>query len=544
MPKIDLVSVGTQPVSFDWNHGQIHNPQTGMGSLLSLIKHELTGTQSDFCLFWDSRLGVPDATAVINCLSLPGDAWHAGLKLGMGGKPGLLDFVQPTWMLNCDAPLDIISTSWRLSLRACLVKTDVLRQLGAPNPGFDTLTGAGLDWGLRLLKAGIFLRHVPSLLQGNPGVNSADLTLADEMRIIRNWSGSFWVKWAATNAVVTRYCSLSAGIHAWKEQSKYNPNPPVNWYQRESVQTLSQKHPPTISIIIPTLHRYTYLRVLLDQLRRQTISPLEIIVVDQTPIDERDLEIITDFSDLPLRWIFQDLPGQCTARNTAIKTSKGDLLLFLDDDVELPSQTTGLLLKSMSVLQADVCAGTVHEPGEQDLSSATMNCSVSSVFPLGNILLQKSILGKSGLFDLAYDHGARADGDLGMRVYLSGALVAQDLSIDLLHHHAPRGGLRVHGARKVTARQSRQALFHRNIPSVTEFYLARRYFTPKQVRNYRLIMLFASMRSRGHGLRRLVKGILNSFLLPVTYIQLLQQDGQAKKLFSRFPQVPGLDSPA
>lgn len=508
------------------------------------ISQSLQELTADYCLFWDAGLGAPGIKEVLACTSLPGDLWHAGLNLGMNGKPGLMDFVQPTWMLNCDAPSGVISTSWRLSLRACLVKTDVLRQVGCPSRAFDSLEGASLDWGLRLVKAGVLPRHVPSLVEQACQRNSTDLTLADEIRIIKNFSGPFWAKWAITNAVLTRYISPSASIRGWNQLNKDDTKATEGVYIREGDNGFLLSHPPMVSIIIPSIHRYPYLRVLLDQLRYQTIPPLEIIIVDQTPLGERDTAIANDFADLPIRWIFHDSAGQCTARNAAIQSAIGDLLLFLDDDVEVAPDTTRKHLETMIRLKADACAGTVHEPGEVDLSSTTMKYSVSSVFPLGNILLRKSILQKSGLFDLAYDHGARADGDLGMRVYLSGALIVQDLSNDLLHHHAPRGGLRVHGARKITAKQSRQTLLRRNIPSVTEIYLARRYFTPLQVRSYHRIMLFSTLRGGGCGPRRIVKVLLHTLLLPVTGLQLILRDGQAKKMFNHFPQVPGLDRSA
>ena len=40
-------------------------------------------------------------------------------------------------------------------------------------------------------------------------------------------------------------------------------------------------------------------------------------------------------------------------------------------------------------------------------------------------MIRKSLLQDSGLFDLAYDRGQRADHDLGMRLYLNGAFMVR-----------------------------------------------------------------------------------------------------------------------
>ena len=104
------------------------------------------------------------------------------------------------------------------------------------------------------------------------------------------------------------------------------------------------------------------------------------------------------------------------------------------------------------------------------------------VFPTNNTLARREALERSGLFDLAYDHGARADGDLGMRVYLSGSVMMLEPAISVLHHHAPRGGLRAHGARVVTYASSRRRITHRHLPEVTEIYRSLRYFSERQVR--------------------------------------------------------------
>ena len=64
-----------------------------------------------------------------------------------------------------------------------------------------------------------------------------------------------------------------------------------------------------MTVLIPTIDRYPYLEVLLENLRTQTVRPVEIIVVDQTRPERRRTDLADRFTDLPLRIIYQ-VPGR------------------------------------------------------------------------------------------------------------------------------------------------------------------------------------------------------------------------------------------
>ena len=74
---------------------------------------------------------------------------------------------------------------------------------------------------------------------------------------------------------------------AWKDVS-HGPRPalpaPFNYGSSSSTSDAPKAR---VSVLIPTLERYPYLRTLLDQLRSQTVRPYEIIVVDQTSAAEQ-----------------------------------------------------------------------------------------------------------------------------------------------------------------------------------------------------------------------------------------------------------------
>jgi hypothetical protein len=164
----------------------------------------------------------------------------------------------------------------------------------------------------------------------------------------------------------------------------------------------------------------------------------------------------------------------------------------------------------------------------------------SDVFPTNNTLALREVIERSGMFDLAYDHGARADGDLGMRIYLAGAVMMLDPHIDVLHHHAPRGGLRAHGARRITYASSRRHLTHRQLPEVTELYRTLRYFTPRQLRESLWQSAFGTLSAHGSRSRRALKFIVGLTALPGTIWQIRRRLAAARAMCSRYPEIPAL----
>ena len=295
-----------------------------------------------------------------------------------------------------------------------------------------------------------------------------------------------------------------------------------------------------VSVLIPTLDRQLFLRKVLDQLRTQTIPPYEVIVVDQTPIGRRDLNLEEDFRDLPLKMIYLDRPGQCSSRNIGLQKSSGDYILFLDDDDEIPPTLVESHLESLDRFRADVSSGIAHEVGAGPLPPNFAYVRASDVFPTNNSMICRSVLYGSGLFDLAYERGQRADGDLGMRIYTSGALMMLNPDVSVLHHHAPSGGLRTHRARVVTYASSRNYLTHRQLPSVTEIYLARRYFTSKQVREMFWLGILGTFSIRGGIFKRILKCIVSTLLLPDTLIRIRKRRIEAEHMLKKFPQIPEL----
>ena len=150
-PRIDLLWIGDADTALRWSLGSVYVVSDDPADVATGFDRILERAETDAVLTWDSSLGVPSEQNVREALARPGDVWHSGLRLGLGGKPEIIDFVVGTWMLNCDPHPEIEATSWRLSLRACLIRTDVLRQMGHIRSGFNGLEAAGLEMGHRYI---------------------------------------------------------------------------------------------------------------------------------------------------------------------------------------------------------------------------------------------------------------------------------------------------------------------------------------------------------------------------------------------------------
>lgn len=92
----------------------------------------------------------------------------------------------------------------------------------------------------------------------------------------------------------------------------------------------------TVSIVIGTRHRPESLKRCLESLVRQTRPPDEVLIVDDGALDPAPLLLILQRAEIRAVYMnkAQD-PGLTKSRNLGIRQATGDIIMFLDDDVEL-----------------------------------------------------------------------------------------------------------------------------------------------------------------------------------------------------------------
>jgi len=535
--RIDLIQIGlVGPALGPWPHGAASRldatPEALAGAWADLAAPAgaATDPSADAVLFWDPTLGEPDPGHLALLLGQPDDVWHAGLRLGLGGLPSTIDDVAPTWMLNRDPDPTREATSWRLTWRAALVRRRVLASLGPIDPSYASLDAAALDLGHRWITLGARLRHVPTLVP-TAAARPPVLGLADELRFVERRYGRKWMGWTAATRV-RHPLAVFRGVRRAIAQT--GPPAPADL----PALVTDGAAAGSVTVLIPTVERYPFLRVVLEQLRGQTVAPSQVIVIDQTPVADRDPDLYAGFADLPLELITLDQAGQCRARNAGLERATGDHVLFIDDDDDIPADLIEAHLRSIDGRRVEVSSGVVHEPnGPEQLSDEFRRFRVSDTFPTNNTMVRRDALAASGWFDLAYDRGDRADHDLGMRLYLSGARMVMDPTIDLLHHHAPRGGLRVHAARAITYGTARGSIRIRQPLSPTQLYLWRRYYSPDQVRKAIRLHLAGALFGSGSRSNQLARVLVQAASLPLARREVAGAERLAADLLAHNPRI-------
>jgi glycosyltransferase involved in cell wall biosynthesis len=141
-----------------------------------------------------------------------------------------------------------------------------------------------------------------------------------------------------------------------------------------------------ISIIIPTYNHKNELPQCLRSLKKQTYKDFEIIVVD----DGSDYDVSTITNEFPfIRLYTLKHQGAPAARNFGFLKSKGEYVIFLDDDIILFPEMLG---EMKTVLDNDISIAYVYSAFK--LGKKTMR-----IFPFNSDLLKgfnfEKIIGNS-----------------------------------------------------------------------------------------------------------------------------------------------------
>tara|TARA_R100000935_G_scaffold1517_1_gene4877 strand:+ start:58860 stop:59693 length:834 start_codon:yes stop_codon:yes gene_type:complete len=215
-----------------------------------------------------------------------------------------------------------------------------------------------------------------------------------------------------------------------------------------------------ISIIIPTRNRPAYLKLLLQDIFNQdTKEAFEVIVVDQSDVPQP----VEGCIYIPL-----DSTGPCISRNTAVNNSKGDILVFLDDDARIGTNfireiTTPILTGAYPVVAGAICdpEGNYLSQKEDYLTKGSYNfiktvtsnpnhneSRITLAVPGCCMALLRSVFDTVGGFEERFDPtGAGEDREMALKFYKHGYAIWYNANAKLLHAVNAAGGSRDVGSR-------------------------------------------------------------------------------------------------
>ena len=187
-----------------------------------------------------------------------------------------------------------------------------------------------------------------------------------------------------------------------------------------------------MSVIIPVMNGGTWLREQLEALSNDTAQPFETVVADNGSIDD-SVEVARSFaSRMPVVIVdATEHRGQSFARNVGARASRGEALLFLDqDDVIAPGYVTAMAegLRHTEIVAARMDAKLLNPGWRQharELSQATSLPTTPAPWGYGGTLgIRRSIFDLLGGF--ADDLGVPAgeDVDLCWRAHEMGLTLA------------------------------------------------------------------------------------------------------------------------
>lgn len=226
---------------------------------------------------------------------------------------------------------------------------------------------------------------------------------------------------------------------------------------------------PKISVIIPTLNRYSYLKDMLGDLERQDYRNFEVIVCDQS--DQFDEDFYTGWN-LDLKLIRQQEKALWLARNTSIRNATGEYVLLFDDDSRVNLDWITQHLKCLDYFKADISSGVSLSMVGGKIPENYSFFRWSDQIDTGNVMFRKEMMKLTGIFDRQFEGQRQGDGEYGLRCYLLGLRNVSNPLAGRVHLKVAEGGLRQMGS--WDSLRPKKVFAPRPVPSV--LYLSRKYF--------------------------------------------------------------------
>ncbi len=212
-----------------------------------------------------------------------------------------------------------------------------------------------------------------------------------------------------------------------------------------------------VSILICTKDRVSSLADTLKSLSRVRIPEgwfVELVVVDNGSTDgTRALVESTSFAGRRARFAVESAPGVASARNLAVEIAEGDVLLWTDDDVRVPTDwIAGMVRPIIDGTMDAVAGGVVLANGrERYWMGACLRAWLASSEGLSvhrpgrmigaNMAFHRRVLGDTLRFDPALGPGALGMGEetlFSYQVEASGFRIGSAFRVRVEHAFDPR----------------------------------------------------------------------------------------------------------
>ncbi|KPJ55084.1 MAG: hypothetical protein AMS16_04370 [Planctomycetes bacterium DG_58] len=218
---------------------------------------------------------------------------------------------------------------------------------------------------------------------------------------------------------------------------------------------------PKVSVVIATYRREEVLCETIRQVLSEPYENKEVLVIDQTEEHLEETRKFLESVKQSIRYIRMDRPSQPAAESRGVHEATGDILLFVDDDVQFEPGLIEAHVRNYADEKIVGVAGLVLDPGRgpvRRLSSVCWNPHFGYFFfrhdyvgrvrvpnPLEcNMSFRRRTLLDVGPIDLNFRENAYLWGlDLSVRVARAGGKIVHDPAARVVHLRFRSGGARM-----------------------------------------------------------------------------------------------------
>lgn len=419
-----------------------------------------------------------------------------------------LKYLRPIWYFNLRSKKD-----WGYFPTA-----EQLKGIYKPDSNYLSEEGRARDLGFTAFQSGFINK---SYHEGLDIWKEVNLPVYDEYRFLRKNFHPAWVIYVLLLRLFTLHNPIKEISSFFKTYQVKRITYGKNHFEFKDYNTFESellKRQPFISIVIPTLNRYTYLKDVLKDLESQEYKNFEVLIVDQT--DPFQASFYQGWN-LDLKYWYQPEKALWKARNEAIKLAKGDLILLYDDDSRVDSNWITEHLKVLDFFNADISSGVSLSTIGAEIPVHYNYFRWGDQLDTGNVLLKKSIFEAIGYFDIKFEKQRMGDGEFGLRAYLNGYKNISNPKAKRIHLKVSEGGLRQMGS--WDGWRPKKLFGPRPVPSV--LYLSRKYFGSEMSLYFILANVLPSYVSYKYKKNKLLKVTAILFFpifLPIIVFQVLK----------------------
>lgn len=199
---------------------------------------------------------------------------------------------------------------------------------------------------------------------------------------------------------------------------------------------------PAISVVIPAYNAERYIERVLDAVFRQTLTPTEIIVIDDGSQDTT-LELAKKWEKAgKIRVISQKNSGAAAATNKGIQNASGDLICLIDSDAIIEPDWIEKILKEFDDPEVATSAGSILTLNKDNLWAKVMGYDLEYRYwrikskyvnhvSTCAVIYRREVFTQMGLFNTTLKYGY--DKDMSYRIRKAGHKIVLQKDAKVLH---------------------------------------------------------------------------------------------------------------